>query len=107
MGHAGYFLKILSHYTHGEGEVVASLRKLRIPNIEKLLKDEDVRAKLYSLSRSEAMEAVQKLRNSLNNRAKNNLDPIGDIAGYFMKILQRYDGGGGQQSGGGSYNKKR
>jgi len=113
--HAGYFLKILSRYTSypkaaspqnnkREGEVVGSLRRIGRKNksvgnetVEEILANEDVRSSLSSLTKSQGLEAVEKLGDSMTNRPKD-LDPIADPAGYFMKILNRYSSSEGNNN---------
>mmetsp|Transcript_4214 Transcript_4214/g.4619 ORF Transcript_4214/g.4619 Transcript_4214/m.4619 type:complete len:300 (+) Transcript_4214:145-1044(+) len=105
--HAGYFLRILGRYNSSqkssqnnkrEGEVVASLRRLGrkrcVGNdmVEDILSNEEVRASLSSLTKSQGLEAVEKLGNSMTNRPKD-LDPIKDSAGYFARIISRYTEG--------------
>jgi len=105
--HAGYFLRILGRYNSSqkssqnnkrEGEVVASLRRLGrkrcVGNdmVEDILANEEVRASLSSLTKSQGLEAVEKLGNSMTNRPKD-LDPIKDAAGYFARIISRYTEG--------------
>lgn len=90
----GYFLRILSRYKK-DGEVVIALKRLGKKSIgddvvDKILSNEKVRPQLSTLSKSEGLEAVDKLGQSLAKRSAD-LDPIKDPAGYFLKILSRYD----------------
>lgn len=93
----GYFLKILTRYK-GRGEVMQSLRQLASiqecrDSVSQILSHEnisDLQPILSSLSRLDGLEAVQKLGNSLKDRASRDLDPIHDPVGYFHKILSRY-----------------
>lgn len=90
----GYFLRILSRYKK-DGEVVMTLKRLGRKSIgedvvDKILSNEKVRPQLSSLSKSEGLEAVEKLGQSLAKRSAD-LDPINDPAGYFLKILSRYN----------------
>jgi len=103
----GYFLRILSRYKK-DGEVVITLKRLGRKSIgedvvEKILSNEKVRPQLSSLSKSEGLEAVEKLGQSLAKRSAD-LDPINDPAGYFLKILSRYNTNDHHNS---SRNKKR
>eukprot|EP00547_Thalassionema_nitzschioides_P000130 CAMPEP_0194212394 /NCGR_PEP_ID=MMETSP0156-20130528/12211_1 /TAXON_ID=33649 /ORGANISM="Thalassionema nitzschioides, Strain L26-B" /LENGTH=270 /DNA_ID=CAMNT_0038940203 /DNA_START=33 /DNA_END=845 /DNA_ORIENTATION=+ len=91
---AGYFLRILSRYKK-DGEVVIALKRLGKKSIgddvvDKILSNEKVRPQLSTLSKREGLEAVEKLGQSLAKRSSD-LDPINDPAGYFLKILSRYD----------------
>mmetsp|Transcript_10747 Transcript_10747/g.13119 ORF Transcript_10747/g.13119 Transcript_10747/m.13119 type:complete len:275 (-) Transcript_10747:174-998(-) len=90
----GYFLRILSRYKK-DGEVVIALKRLGKKSIgedvvDTILSNEKVRAQLSLLSKAEGLEAVDKLGESLAKRSAD-LDAIRDIAGYFYKIVSRYD----------------
>lgn len=100
---ANYFLKIINRYQSTkhrakDGEVMSSLKQLRsIPDcqecVDEILAQENIsvfRPILSSLTRSDGLEAVQKLGSSLQDRASRNLESVANPVGYFHKILSRY-----------------
>eukprot|EP00593_Proboscia_inermis_P010993 CAMPEP_0171323554 /NCGR_PEP_ID=MMETSP0816-20121228/115647_1 /TAXON_ID=420281 /ORGANISM="Proboscia inermis, Strain CCAP1064/1" /LENGTH=185 /DNA_ID=CAMNT_0011822289 /DNA_START=19 /DNA_END=577 /DNA_ORIENTATION=- len=74
-----------------EEDVVASLRQLSIGAdvIEPLLSNDRIRSQLSGMSRSDGLEAVQKLGDSITKR-RADLDPIESPVGYVLRNLSRY-----------------
>jgi len=102
-----YFLRILSRYEKdgevaialkrlgkesiGEGDVVVSLGQLSIGEdvIEQLLSNDYIRSQLAGMTRSDGLEAVQKLGDNITKR-RAELDPIENPVGYVLRNLSRY-----------------
>jgi len=102
---ANYFLKIINRYQSTrhptpvkDGKVMWSLRQLRSiedcqESVDVILAQENIsvfRPILSSLTRTDGLEAVQKLGSSLKDRASHDLEPVANPVGYFHKILSRY-----------------